>query len=91
MKTSSIRSTLPGSRWQGLHLGRWALGAAAAGLLALAGCAQGSGSSMGGPPEDKSTLSKDRSGSTQPTPAQQPYPESGDNAAGDAAGGPGGN
>lgn len=88
MKTSSIRSPLPASSWRRLHLGRWALGAAAA---SLTGCAQGRGASMGGPPQDKTSTSKDRTGSTPPTPGQQPYPESGDNAAGDAAGGPGGN
>lgn len=91
MKTSSIRSTLSASRRQGLQLGRWALGAALVTALALAGCAQGRNSSMGGPAQDKSTMSKGRTGSTQPTPGQQPYPESGDNAAGDASGAPGGN
>lgn len=91
MKTSFTRSPLQASRPHSLLPTRWALGAAAMALLVLGGCAQGHGSSMGGPSEDKSSMSKSRSGSTPPTPGQQPYPESGDNAAGDAAGGPGGN
>lgn len=91
MKTSSIRSPLPASRSHAIHLGRWTLAVAAATALVLTGCAQDRSSSMGGPAQDKSTLSKGRSGSTQPSPGQPPYPESGDNAAGDAAGAPGGN
>ncbi len=69
-----------------------ALAAVGLAAAALAGCAQGSGSSMGGPGQDPSATSESRSGARQPRPADQANPRMGaDNAAGDASGSPGGN
>ncbi len=65
----------------------WALLALTA--AALAGCAQGSGSSMGGPPQDPSATSESRSQARPPRPADLANPRMGpDNAAGEGGANP---